>query len=77
MKIKRRWAQRSPLTVVRGFKKHIPEFGLQKITMNTLEVSVDGIHTDIYYHDYACDRGWKAMILKKPKRRKSFTAKLT
>ncbi len=45
--------------------------------MNTLEVSVDGIHTDIYYHDYACDRGWKAMILKKPKRRKSFTAKLT
>jgi hypothetical protein len=43
------------------------------IMLEVLEgVFPDWPHTDLYYYDYERDRGWKVLIFKNPRRRKSF-----
>jgi len=37
------------------------------------EVFPEWPYSDIHYHDYDRDRGWKALIFKNPRPKKSFT----
>jgi hypothetical protein len=51
----------------------IPEKRNAAIILSILrEAFPDWSHSDIYYHQYERDRGWKSIIFQRPKPRKSF-----